>query len=125
MNVGIFTDIINVFAADYVVAGPVWEYFGTENGQWSEGLCEEIELDRLNGFIGKTAIYPSQLPFIYNSMKVSRVDYDDAVKILDWNLIDYGVAKSADDSRMNEVKCHKKWAIRIVSLGKIYGIKEE
>ena len=121
----ILIDIINVFAADYVVSGPVWEYFGTENGVWSDGLCKELELDRLNGFIGKTAIHPSQIPHIYESMKVVRSDYDDALKILNWNQSEYCVEKSADGSRMNEVKCHIKWANRIAILGEIYGIREE
>ncbi|MBR1852874.1 MAG: HpcH/HpaI aldolase/citrate lyase family protein, partial [Lachnospiraceae bacterium] len=57
----IFVDIINIFASDYVVSGPVWEYFGPErDGKWDAGLVKELELDRLNGFIGKTAIHPTQ-----------------------------------------------------------------
>lgn len=118
----ILVDIINVFSADYVVSGPVWEYFGSEPGAWSDGLCRELELDILNGFIGKTAIHPCQLPYIYNSLKVLKSDYDDALKILNWNLSGYGVEKSSDGSRMNEVKCHTKWAERIVTLGNIYGV---
>lgn len=121
----ILIDIINVFAADYVVSGPVWEYFGTEDGSWSDGLRKELELDKLNGFVGKTAIHPSQIPHIYESMKVLKSDYDDALKILNWNPSEYGVEKSADGSRMNEVKCHTKWATRIAILGEIYGIREE
>lgn len=121
----ILIDIINIFAADYVVSGPVWEYFGSEPGAWSKGLINELELDRLNGFIGKTSIHPSQLPYIYESMKVLKSDYDDALKILDWNSTEYGVEKSSDGSRMNEVKCHTKWATRIATLGQIYGIREE
>ncbi len=122
----ILVDIINVFASDYVVSGPVWEYFGQDQeDSWAQGLRRELELDRLNGFIGKTAIHPSQLPIIYNSLKVKRADYEDAKKILDWPADGYAVAKSADGSRMNEVKCHTKWAERILSLGQIYGILED
>lgn len=121
----ILTDIINVFAADYVVSGPVWEYFGTDDGApWAEGLKAELALDRLNGFIGKTSIHPSQLPIIFESMKVRRCDYEDALSILGWRSETLGVEKSADGSRMNEVKCHEKWAQRIVKLGEIYGILE-
>ena len=59
----ILANIINVFADTYIVSGPVWEYFKTdENGAWEKGLRKEIELDLLNGFIGKTCIHPSQLP---------------------------------------------------------------
>ena len=50
----ILIDIINVFASDYVVSGPVWEYFGTnEADPWADGLRQELELDRLNGFINE------------------------------------------------------------------------
>jgi citrate lyase beta subunit len=103
----------------------VWEYFGPEcDGKWDVGLAKELELDRLNGFIGKTAIHPSQLPLIHESMKVKKSDYDDAMKILDWNNGSLGVAKSEDGSRMNEVKVHGKWAGKIAVLGEIYGVKE-
>ena len=122
----IFVDIINIFASDYVVSGPVWEYFGIKSdGKWDSGLLRELELDKLNGFIGKTAIHPSQLPIIFESMKVRRTDYDDAVKILGWDNGPLGVAKSQGGDRMNEVKVHGKWAEKIVLLAEIYGIKEE
>ncbi len=121
----ILTDIINVFAAEYIVSGAVWEYFGTNGGEWERGLRRELELDRLNGFIGKTAVHPSQLPIIYDSLKVSRFDYEDAKKILSWSEDKRGVAKSADGSRMNEVKCHGKWAEKILKLAQVYGIRDD
>lgn len=120
----IFVDIINIFASDYVVSGPVWEYFGPQrDGKWDTGLERELELDRLNGFTGKTAIHPSQLPVIYESMKVKQSDYDDAMRILDWK-DGLAVAKSENGARMNEMKVHGKWAGKIVTLGSIYGIRE-
>lgn len=121
----ILVDIVNIFAFDYVVSGPVWEYFGKEgeNG-WAEGLRRELELDRLNGFIGKTAIHPSQLPVIYKSLQVSEQDLEDALSILNWKTDKLGVAKSAS-GRMNEVKCHLNWARKIAALGQIYGVREE
>lgn len=121
----ILVDIINVFSLDYVVSGPVWEYFGQSSDEpWAWGLRKELELDRLNGFIGKTAIHPVQLPTIYDSLKVLRADYEDAKKILNWTSDGFAVAKSADGSRMNEVKCHTRWAQRILTLGQIYGVLE-
>lgn len=125
------SDIINVFASDYVVSGAVWEYFGSgpdnENSAWASGLKRELELDLLNGFIGKTAIHPSQLPIIFESMKPSRGDFDDAREILSWSENESGVKKSENkigkSLRMNEVKCHKKWAERIVKLAKVYGVR--
>ena len=118
----ILVDILNVFSPDYVVSGPVWEYFG--GAGWEEGLRRELELDRLNGFVGKTAIHPAQLPVIYEAMKVRRSDYDDALRILGWSEGSLAVAKSGDGSRMNEVKCHARWAQRVAALGSIYGIRE-
>ena len=48
-----------------MLSGPVWEYFGEDlQGAWAEGLRQELALDRLNGFIGKTAVHPAQLPII-------------------------------------------------------------
>lgn len=122
----ILVNIINVFASDYIVSGPVWEYFGTDpSQQWAVGLRKELELDLLNGFIGKTAIHPSQLPIIFDSLKVRRCDYDDAQRIVTWSSNGLGVAKSANGQRMNEVKCHLRWARRIITMAGIYGIKED
>lgn len=122
----ILIDILNVFAGYYVVSGPVWEYFDDgKSYAWLDGLIQELELDRINGFIGKTAIHPSQLPYIFDSLKVSRTDYEDAKQLLRWDVEKLGVVKSADGSRMNEVKTHRRWAERIKTLGDIYGIRDE
>jgi len=121
----ILVDIINVFGSEYVVSAPVWEYFGKDpSEEWATGLRRELELDRLNGFVGKTAIHPSQLPIIKESMKVAVSDYKDAVHILEWNSYSLGVSKSSDGSRMNEFKCHLRWARRIKIMGDLYGVKE-
>lgn len=116
----VLIDILNVFAKDYVVAGSVWNYFSGDF--WAEGLRLELELDKTNGFIGKSAIHPAQLPIIFDSMKVSKTDLDDADLILNWKSKTSGVIKSADGSRMNEIKCHTSWARRIKILGELYGV---
>lgn len=123
----IFTDIVNIFGRDYVVSGPVWEYFDGKDGStaWRDGLCRELALDRLNGFIGKTAIHPSQLPAIRDSLMVSQHDYDDAMQILNWSKDGLAVAKSCGDARMNERKVHENWARRIITLAEIYGVKPD
>ena len=122
----ILVDILNVFARDFVVSGPVWEYFGADTGDsWAKGLRRELELDRINGFIGKTAVHPSQLPVIAESLKVSQADYTDALSVLGWSSGELGVEKGRGVSRMNEVKCHLKWAQRVKILGDIYGVKED
>ena len=83
-----------------------------------------MELDRLNGFIGKTAIHPSQLPVIAESLKPLKSDFEDAKSVLFWSEA-LGVKGSSDGKRMNEVKTHRKWAKRIFILGEFFGIKEE
>lgn len=120
----VLVNILNVFSGDYVVSGAVWEYYdnGTDD-KWKTGLENELELDRLNGFIGKTAIHPSQLPVIYESLKPCRQDYEDAKHILSWTE-KLGVSGSVSGNRMNEVKTHQKWAEKTLILGEIYGINE-
>ncbi len=97
----VLSDIANIFVDDYVVSAPVWEYFdnGT-NDHWKRGLQQELSLDRLNGFIGKTAIHPSQIAVINESLKPSLSDYRDAENILHWESSVSGVQKSADGTRM-------------------------
>lgn len=126
----VFADIINVFAKSYVVSGPVWEYFERPNeesdGKWKTGLEHELKADRLNGFIGKTSIHPSQLPVIQKSLVVCRRDYEDALNILGMNVNTTGVQKGSNDGfgnyRMNEVKTHTNWAKKTIALATIFGV---
>ena len=117
----ILVDIVNMFSDAYVVSGPVWEYYG--GGDWEAGLRRELELDQANGFFGKTAIHPSQLPVIRDCLKVSAMDVEDARRILNWTDDRRAVAGSADHSRMNEYKCHGSWAERIMLRAELYGIR--
>ena len=120
----VLVNIINVFAKNYIVAGSVWNYFGNEkNLAWAEGLKNELTLDRLNGFIGKSAIHPSQLPYIFESLKVTQSDLNDAEQILNWDSDSHGVVKGS--GRMNELKCHLNWAEQIKILDEIYGVKDD
>ena len=122
----ILTDILNVFSDAYPVSGPVWEYYGkNENEPWAEGLKKELELDRANGLVGKTCIHPSQIALINRSMKVSREDYDDARRILEWEDGVSGVAGSSLGNRMNEVRCHGRWAGMILCRAQTFGINKE
>ena len=69
-------------------------------------------------------MHPSQLPIICQGLRVSREDCEDAQRILGWRHEGLGVAKSAAGDRMNEVKCHRKWAERVCKLAEVYGIQE-
>jgi citrate lyase beta subunit len=115
-------EIIALFSRDYVVSGPVWEYFSSDNQEWKQGLIRELKYDRLNGIIGKTVIHPKQIPVVNDSLKVSNKDYEDAKEILHWDKNGLQVGKSFAGERMNEVKTHLKWAVKIVTLADVYGI---
>lgn len=118
----LLSDIITVFCEDYVINGPVWEYYNGET--WESGLQKELKLDRLNGFIGKTIIHPKQIKYVNDSLKVSRNDYNDAKSIIKWDPNNSSlVSGSTVNDRMNEFKIHYKWAERILKLAEYYGIE--
>lgn len=115
-------DILTVFSREYVVSGPVWEFFSSDNEEWKTGLRKELKLDRLNGFIGKTVIHPKQIPVVVDALKVARKDYEDVKNILNWDENGLQVGKSFGGERMNEVKTHTNWALKTMMLAEIYGI---
>lgn len=118
----IFADIITVFGMDYVISGPVWEYYNGPN--WDTGLTKELKLDRLCGFIGKTVIHPKQIELVNEAYKVSENDLADAHSILDWNdNTDSMVAGNSNKERMNEYKTHFNWARTIIYLSEYYGVR--
>ncbi len=115
-------DILTVFSREYVLSGPVWEFFSSDNNEWKDGLIKELALDRLNGFVGKTVIHPKQIEVVNDALKVSRKDYEDAKEILNWDNNTLGVSKSSAGERMNEVKTHGNWAAKTLILAEIYGV---
>ena len=122
----VLSDIMNVFGAEYVVSAPVWEYFESDgDDSWLTGLRRELERDRLNGFVGKTCIHPSQVEPVNMSLQVSETDYLDAMRVLNWQREGSGVEKSVGGNRMNEVKCHRAWAARTMALAMVYGVRSE
>lgn len=115
-------DILTVFSREYVVSGPVWEFFSSDNEEWKLGLRNELRLDKLNGFVGKTVIHPKQISVVNEALKVSLKDYEDAKEILNWDESDLQVGKSFAGERMNEVKTHMNWAYKMITLAEIYGV---
>ena len=123
----IIGDIVNVFAGDYIVSAPVWDYFeGADKSDtsWADGLRKELHTDLINGLIGKTAIHPSQLKIIDEALSVSYEDYRDACDILNWKDSSLAVAKGSGGNRMNEAAVHRNWADKILIRAAVYGIKE-
>ena len=143
----ILSDVLNVFGRhnDYVISGPVWEYFRADksmkfaplpahdiqeslirhipiyNGE-VDGLLRETIMDRANGFIGKTVIHPSHIKFVNALYAVTKEEYRDALQILD---VSGGVAKSQAGNKMNEINPHRSWAERIISRAQAYGVIED
>ncbi len=115
-------DILTAFLRDYVVSGPVWEFFASDNHEWKKGLQRELKLDKLNGFVGKTVIHPKQIPVVNDMLKVTRMDWEDAKAILNWNESGLQVGKSFGGERMNEVRTHYNWARKILLLADRYGV---
>ena len=119
----IFSDIITVYGMDYVISGPVWEYYRSAN--WEQGLRKEIADDMLCGFVGKTVIHPAQIHIVNEACKVSQKDYDDACAVLHWDSQSHSlVSASAGRERMNEYKTHSNWAQRTLLMAESFGIRE-
>jgi len=141
------SDIINVFCRnnDYIVSGPVWEYFRTPKelmfqelpkhgfedyllkriplvNNEIDGLLRELILDKANGFVGKTVIHPSHVRFVNALMAVTNEEYMDAVMILDNR--SGGVVKGINSNKMNEIKPHTNWAVKIFNRARAFGVIE-
>ncbi|TWT27452.1 HpcH/HpaI aldolase/citrate lyase family protein [Planomicrobium sp. CPCC 101110] len=127
------TSVLNRFnrAEDgFVVSGPVYEHFSTANGGWMSSkpekvLWEEVQLDVLNGFKGKTCIHPSQITIVNAGHIVSLENYEDAMLILSEGQKKNGVLQSPKRNKMNEVKPHLSWAKRIAAQAEVYGVLNE
>lgn len=118
---GIFSDIVTVFGMDYVLSGPVWEYY--RGPDWDTGLKKELQEDRLCGFVGKTVIHPNQIELVNEAYRVSETDLADARSILNWNPDSPSlVSGSVSSERMNEYKVHSNWARKILFLSEAYGV---
>jgi citrate lyase beta subunit len=141
------TDILNFFSRvedDYVVSGPVWEYFLAHSGdnidrmleenihisllnrnqilnEAIDGLLREVILDKANGFVGKTIIHPSHARFVNAMQAVTREEYDDALQIMGKS---GGVIKSQKANKMNEINPHRNWAKKIMNRSRIFGVVE-
>lgn len=120
---GIFSDIITVYGMDYVISGPVWEYY---NGPgWDTGLAQELADDRLCGFTGKTVIHPKQIELVNAAYRVSQKDLDDARAVLGWDASSVSlVSGSSAHERMNEYKTHANWAAQTLLMAEVYGVEK-
>ncbi len=120
----IFTDIVTVYGTDYVISGPVWEYYS--GNMWETGLRREIKEDKLCGFTGKTVIHPNQIRVVNEEYRVSEKNYKDALSIINWNSKeDSYVSGNRDGERMNEYKTHLNWARKTCFLAEAFGVNPQ
>ena len=140
------SDIINVCGRDndYVISGPVWEYFrapkelmfeelpnhGIEDylmkrlpivNNEIDGLLREVIQDKANGFVGRTVIHPTHVKFVNALMAVTKEEYDDACQILGTG---GGVVKSSGGNKMNEIKPHTNWAKKVYNRARAFSVIE-
>ncbi|MCA0173641.1 HpcH/HpaI aldolase/citrate lyase family protein [Bacillus sp. RAR_GA_16] len=126
------SDVVNYFGRSFVISGPVWEYFNNQQelreheeqivSYYNTGLLNETLLDLTNGLIGKTVIHPSHLKVVQSVNVVSQEEYLDALSILENANGDIGVLKSNSQNKMNEIKPHYKWAVKVMTKSTIYGV---
>lgn len=141
------SDILNVFGRnnEYVVSGPVWEYFRASKQMMFtslpehnledhllkrlpivnseiDGLLREVILDKANGFVGRTVIHPTHINYVNALQAVTREEYEDACAILGHG--SGGVFKGSGNNKMNEVKPHMNWARRIYMRARAFGVIE-
>lgn len=120
------SDILNVFLRNYVCSGPVFEYFGLESETvWQNYMLNEVEMDKMNGFIGKTCIHPNQLGIVQNAYIVSEEEYTDAMSIVGTATDLVAVKKGYGGNKMNEAKAHINWAKKTLLLANIYGVEKD
>lgn len=132
-------DILNIFGRNehpFVLSGSVWEYFDSpvsthyEGGSMltkkitatTEGLIKEIQLDRLNGLIGKTIIHPTHINVVNAMHVVTHEEYLDALDVMGNQHGTIGVQKSEYANKMNEMKPHSEWAKKILIRAEVYGV---
>ena len=137
-------DILNVFSRnnDFIVSGPVWEYFRqTKEMMFKDlvehdfrnsllkrklifnyevdGLLREVILDKANGFVGRTVIHPTHVKYVNALMAVTKEEYEDAMQIVSTG---DGVIKSSSLNKMNEIRPHTLWAEKILGRAKAFGV---
>ncbi|WP_347552552.1 HpcH/HpaI aldolase/citrate lyase family protein [Pseudalkalibacillus hwajinpoensis] len=127
------SDVMNYFGRRFVVSGPVWEYFNSKREDLDEsleatvntynaGLLNETLLDLSNGLTGKTVVHPSHVKVVQSLNVVTYEEYHDALSIIENANGEIGVLKSSSYNKMNEVKPHYKWAMKILTKSNIYGV---
>lgn len=83
-------------------------------------LREEVELDLLQGLLGKTIVHPSQIAVVESGLMVDAQELEDA------ELIAHRDAKAVfkRGGRMCEPATHRSWAGQIIARARVYGVRK-
>jgi len=145
------SDILNIFGRDgqFVVAGPVWEYFARGERIFKpqlrespfrarddlpnavrvrrelvssdlDGLLREVVLDKATGVLGKTVIHPSHVRPVHAMLVVTAEEHSDALVTL--READGGVRSSEYANKMIESRPHARWAAGILRRAEVFGV---
>lgn len=140
--VSVLSDALNDHS--FYVSGAVWEHFSNKDRLFKpqlrtspfekresnklrtklllddmDGLIREVELDKINGFFGKTVIHPSHIALVNSLYVVAYEEYKDALDVLSR---DTGVGTSENHDKMNESAPHRYWAEKIMLRAQIFGV---
>ena len=144
-------DIVNVFGRsedNYNITGAVWEHFNSGERLFKPQLREsifaddkalrrkllisgddsfirEIQLDRINGLLGKTIIHPSHIRLVHSLYVVTHEEYSDALDITSGEHESGGATSSFYRNKMNEIKPHSAWAHKTLVRAKAFGVANE
>ena len=99
-------------AAGFALTAPVFEQIHSQ-----DLLKAELDLDMAHGLVGKTAIHPTQVPFIENHYRVDQKDLETALRILNHDAP--GVFKLHQS--MCEPATHRPWARSILDAARCFG----
>lgn len=98
------------------MTGVVFE--GTEP-EHMEVLAEEVELDLLQGLMGKTIVHPNQIPVVENGYMIDEGAFNDAQEIISQE----AAAVFKRRGRMCEPATHRSWAHETIERARVYGVK--
>lgn len=103
-------------SAGYALTAPVFERLDSNSI-----LAEELELDVLQGLVGKTAIHPSQINIIHEALRVNIEDLNSARMIM----AEGALAVFKHGNAMCEPATHLQWARSIVERAQWHGVRHE
>lgn len=98
----------------FALTAPVFEQLASP-----QLLKEELEFDIAHGLVGKTAIHPSQIEIIQDTLRVSLEDFNSAKLIVS----DVAPAVFRHNDAMCEPATHYKWATNILERARWHGIR--